>query len=175
MEVFEAIKNRHSYRSGYSEEPVKHEDIVKILEAGIDAPSGCNAQTTMFCAIDNSEIVAKIAALHPVNKAMQQAKAFIACVVDISPESVFEGMDFAIEDCAAAVENMLLAITALGYSSVWIDGWLRRENRAQQIGEMINIPDGKIVRILLPLGVANEEFAVPPKKGIEERTWFNYR
>ena len=40
-------------------------------------------------------------------------------------------MSFGAEDCAAAVANMLLAITAVGYATVWTDGALRREVEAK--------------------------------------------
>ena len=49
----------------------------------------------------------------------------IVCVTD--PQPVYHTMSFPAEDCAAAVENMLLAIAALGYATVWIDGALRAE------------------------------------------------
>ncbi len=59
------------------------------------------------------------------------------------PDAVYEGHSFQVEDCAAAVENMLLAITALGYATVWIDGWLRVEDRGETIGEMIGLSSNK--------------------------------
>jgi len=123
--------------------------------------------------VNEPQIVTQIAAMHPVNKAMQQAKAFIACIVDKQPEPVFEGMAFQIEDCAAAVENMLLAITALGYASVWIDGWLRREGRNEIIGKLLGVPEDKIVRILLPIGVPEKDVHGPEKMPFEQRAWFN--
>lgn len=42
MEFFEAVRKRSSYRSTFAELPVPREDIIKILEAGIRAPSGLN-------------------------------------------------------------------------------------------------------------------------------------
>ena len=173
MDLFEAIKLRHCYRGVFTDAPVSRDDLVKIVQAGLDAPSGCNAQTTRFVVVDDAELVRKIAAMHESNKAMQQAKAFIACVVDKQPEAVYEGMAFPIEDCAAAVQNMLLAVTALGYASVWIDGWLRRENRNEIIGEMLGVPNEKIVRILLPIGVPEKEVRGPEKMGFDERASYN--
>ena len=38
---------------------------------------------------------------------------------------------------------MLLAITALGYATVWIDGALRAEDRAQRIGQLLGVPPNK--------------------------------
>ena len=53
----ELIHSRHSFRGEYQAVPVKREDLIKIMQAGIDAPSGCNKQTTSFIAIDDSHIL----------------------------------------------------------------------------------------------------------------------
>ena len=173
MDLFEAIKKRHSYRGAFKSTPVPRQDLQKIVQAGLDAPSGKNAQTTEFVIVDEPGLVRRIAQLHPTNKAVQQAQAFIACILDKKPVPVFEGMSFQIEDCAAATENMLLAITAMGYASVWVDGWLKLENRADTLGKMMNLPDTKYLGILLPIGIPAEEVKQPAKKPFAERAWFN--
>ena len=105
---------------------------------------------------------------------MRTARALIACIVDERPEAVYEGHDFQVEDCAAAVQNMLLAVTASGYASVWIDGWLRVEGRAKAVGDMLGVPAGKIVRVLLPVGVPEKPVrSAVTKKPFEDRAWFN--
>ena len=68
---------------------------------------------------------------------------------------------------------MLLAITALGYGSVWIDGWLRTEGRAGKIGELLGLPQNKYIRVLLPVGVPCETYKQPEKKAFSVRAWFN--
>jgi nitroreductase len=173
MEFFETVTKRHCYRGAFTGAAVPRGDLETIVQAGLDAPSGCNAQTTRFVIVDDPAIAAKIQAMHPANKAMQQANAYIACIVDTQPAGVFEDLAFQVEDCAAAVQNMLLAITALGYASVWIDGWLRREGRAEAIGTWLGLPEGKIVRILLPVGVPAEAFNPPEKMPFAQRAWFN--
>ncbi len=173
MELFEAIKKRQSYRGQYKDIQIPRPDLEKIVQAGLDAPSGKNAQTTEFVVVDDPSLAAKIAAMHTANKAVQQAKAFIACICDVQPEAVYEGYSFQVEDCAAAVENMLLAITALGYASVWVDGWLRLEGRAAAIGNLLGLPQSKAVRILLPIGIPCQEYKQPAKKPFAERAWYN--
>lgn len=173
MDLFEAITKRHSYRGEFTDQQVSRDDLRRIIDAGIKAPSGKNEQTTTFVIVDDSEVLAKIGSMHASNKAVQQAKAIIACVIDKQPEAIYEGYSFQVEDCAAAVENMLLAITALGYASVWIDGWLRIEGHAEAIGKLLDVPDDKIVRIALPIGVPVEQKSQPPKKPLDERAWFN--
>jgi hypothetical protein len=64
-------------------------------------------------------------------------------------------------------------VTALGYATVWIDGWLRVENRAATIGKMLGLPAGKIIRVLLPIGVPAETWPQKEKKPFEQRAWFN--
>jgi len=172
MELFEAIKNRHSYRGAFKAQPIPRSDLQKIVEAGLLAPSGTNAQTTRFVIIDDPELLRAIGGMHTM-PAMRTAPAMIACIVDVDPQKVYEGFAFAVEDCAAAVENILLALTAMGYYSVWIDGWLRLEQRAEKIGQMLGLPQGKRIRILLPVGVPAETVTAKDKKPFKERAFYN--
>jgi nitroreductase len=173
MDFFTAVKKRHSYRGGYQDTPILRQDLEKIVQAGLDAPSGKNAQTTEFIIIDEPVLVRQIGSLHLNNKAVQQARAFIVCILDKEPPAVYEGHSFQVEDCAAATENMLLAITAMGYASVWVDGWLRVDDRAERIGQWLGIPEEKSIRILLPVGIPAETYKQPDKKSFAVRAWFN--
>ena len=173
MEFFEAVANRHSYRGPFTEQVVDPDDLHKIVQAGLDAPSGMNKQTTGFVIVNDPDLVSQIAAMHESNKAVQQAKAFIVCTIDREPEAIYEGCHFQVEDCSAAVENMLLAVTATGYASVWIDGWLRRVDRVEMIGKLLGIPSDKIVRIILPIGVPEYPVRGPEKQPFDQRAWFN--
>jgi len=166
MDIFEAIAKRHSYRDAYLDKPVPREDLRKIVQAGIQAPSGCNAQSTTFVIIDDKAVMAKVREVISVS-----SPALIVCVVD--PEPVYKGTSFEKEDCSAAVENMLLAITALGYASVWLDGVLRAEGRGEKLGQLLNVPAGKHVQIVLPVGVPREKRQQKEKKSFGERAWFN--
>lgn len=170
MDVFDAIANRRSYRGPFTDRPVPREDLRRIVQAGIQAPSGKNEQTTSFIIVDDKDLLRRIAEVvdRPV---CGTAQAMIACVID--PRPVFGEISFAVEDCAAAVENMLLAITALGYATVWLDGALRTDNVADQLGRLLDVPAGRTVRILLPLGVAAESGSQKEKLPFEQRAWFN--
>jgi nitroreductase len=172
MDLFDAISRRHSYRGPFLETPVPREHLEQILTMGLKAPSGCNSQSTAFVIVDSPELVRAIGQMSK-GKAMQTAKAYIACVVNEPALPTIAGMSFEVEDCAAATDHMLLAITAMGYASVWIDGWLRSEGRAEKIGQMLNLPQGKRIRIILPVGVPAEQGAQPAKKPFAQRAWFN--
>ncbi len=172
MDLFDAIRKRHSYRGPFKQEPVSRETLRQIVEAGLQAPSGKNEQTTTFVIVDDEALLRQIRELHSM-EAVQQATAVIVCLIDNAAEGVYHGMSFQVEDCAAAVENMLLATTALGCATVWIDGALRLEGRSERIAELIGAPKGKQARILLPIGFPAEERTSPAKKSFEERAWFN--
>ena len=170
MDVFEAMAKRYSYRGPFTDAPVPREDLRKIVQAGIRAPSGKNEQVVSFVIVDDPELLGQIAAVVQ-RPACNTAKAMIACVSD--PRPVFEGFSFAAEDTAAAVENMLLALTALGYASVWLDGVLRLNDVAARVGELLGVPPGRTVRILLPLGVPAEPGVQKEKLPFARRAWFN--
>ena len=170
MDLFDAIAKRYCYRGEFANEPVPREDLQKIVQAGIQAPSACNAQVVTFVIVDDEKLLAEIAQItkRPV---CNTAKAMIVCTVD--PRPVFKDMAFEREDCAAAVENMFLALTALGYASVWLDGVLRVDDIAARIADLLQVPPGRNVQILLPIGVAAQPGHQMEKLPFEQRAWFN--
>jgi nitroreductase len=170
MDLFETIEKRYSYRGEFKPDPVPREHLIKIVEAGIRAPSACNQQVVSFVIVDDPELLEKLAKTidRPV---CYTAKAMIACVAD--PRPVYREMSFAPEDCGAAVENVLLAITALGYATVWLDGVLRVEDRAERVGRLLGVPDDKTVAVVLPIGVAVQPGAQRERLPFDQRAWFN--
>ncbi|MBN2294258.1 MAG: nitroreductase family protein, partial [Pirellulales bacterium] len=86
---------------------------------------------------------------------------------------VFKNMAFSVEDTSASVENILLAITALGYATVWLDGVLRADDVAERIGKLLGVPSNQSVRVLLPIGVPAVPGEQLEKLPFEKRAWFN--
>ncbi|MDC7221221.1 MAG: nitroreductase family protein [Spirochaetales bacterium] len=171
MDFFDVVKARYSYRGEFLDKPVPREDLIKIVQAGLDAPSGRNFQTTEFIVVDDPKVIKKIQALPDGNKALCGGKAYILCLIPKEQDGTGE-TEFLLEDCSAAVENMLLAATALGYGSVWIDGWLRSQNRGETLAQIAGVAADKKVQIILPLGVPAEETERKAKKSLEERVKF---
>jgi len=149
---------------------VPRDDLQKIVQAGIQAASAANEQVTQFVIVDEPELLRKMAEIidRPV---CNTAQAMIVCVTD--PRPVVGELSFERKDCAASVENMLLAITALGYATLWLDGVLRRGGVDRQIGRLLGVPDGFHVRIVLPLGVAARPGRQKEKMPFAQRAWFN--
>jgi nitroreductase len=65
LDVWEAIKSRRSIRS-FKSDPVPKDLIEKlILEAGIWAPTGGNAQTWRFVVVNDRDLIRKIRMVAP--------------------------------------------------------------------------------------------------------------
>ncbi|NLV98292.1 MAG: nitroreductase, partial [Clostridiaceae bacterium] len=130
MEFFEVIRKRHSYRGSFQPLAVPEEDIHAIMEAGLRAPSGYNQQTTSFIVVTDADLRKKIAELVPT-AALKTAPVI---VIPVSKHQVtHENLAFEIEDYAASVENIMLAITAKGYAGVWMDGDVKLNNVRERL------------------------------------------
>jgi nitroreductase len=171
MDLFEAIARRQSYRGPMKDGVVSRADLVRIVQAGIQAPSGYNGQSTRFVVVDDPAQLAQLAAIDPDCGVLRRARAVIACVAPRGPAPDAR-LFFGVEDCSAATENMLLAIAALGYASVWLDGWLRYDGHDEAVAALLGVPGDLIVRVLLPLGRPVDAEVQHPKRPWAERAWF---
>ena len=171
MEAIEAILARHSYRGEYRPDPVPREHLQRILEAGLAAPSGCNKQTTSLIAVDDPELLARLKAeIDP--PVAESAPAFI-CVLT-RPIIAYRDRCFAVQDYSAAIENMLVAIAAMGYASCWYEGHITDVDRiGDRLARVLGVPEEYALVCVLPVGVPAEPPRPVRKRPFGERAWFN--
>ena len=171
MNTFEAILARRSYRGDYLPDPVPREHLVKILEAGLAAPSGCNKQTTSLVAVDDPRLLARLkAACDP--PIAQTAPAMI-CVL-ARRVIAYRDRCFATQDYSAAIENMLLAIADLGYASCWYEGHITDVDRiGDKMARILGAPEDCEMVCVLPVGVPAGEPKPREKQPFAARAWFN--
>jgi nitroreductase len=154
MDTLEAIRKRRSVRE-YTGDPIPKEDLETIVDAGRLAATGSNKQPWDFIVITDPEMIQK---LKVASQWMEKAGAIIAVVMD--PASRWW-----LEDGSAAVENMLIASTALGYGSCWLEGYtLPRE---EEFKALLKIPQEKRLLTLVPIGVP-AGWPTREKKTLEE-------
>ena len=169
--MLDTIARRASYRGKYLPDPVPREHLTAILQAGLDAPSGCNKQTTSLIAVDDPEVLAKLHAV--IDPPIGATAPAMICVLT---ERIIAYRDrcFATQDYAAAIENMLLAITALGYESVWVEGHITDADRiGRKMADILGVPEHLELVCFLPVGKAAEPVKRVMKKPFHERAWFN--
>ena len=171
MNILDLIKSRHSYRGKYKAVPVPREDLIKIMEAGLSAPSGCNKQTTSLIAVDDKEILEKLHSV--IEPPVGETAPAMICVLT-QRINAYRDKCFAVQDYSAAIENMLLAIVELGYESCWYEGHITDEDRiGYKMAQILNVPDDYELVCFLPVGVAESEPSLPKKLPFGERAWLN--
>jgi nitroreductase len=154
VDALEAIRKRRSVRA-YTGAPIPREDLLTIVDAGRLAATGGNRQPWEFIAITDRKIIDQLTV---AAQWMDKAGAVIAVVMD-------ESSRWWLEDGSAAIENMLLAGTALGYGSCWLEGWtLRFEDDLKMI---LDVPQDKRLLTLIPFGVP-VEWPNKEKKTLQE-------
>jgi len=171
MNTLEAISKRHSYRGKFLDTPVSREHLTLIMQAGLDAPSGCNRQTTSLIAVDDPELLNQLHAV--IDPPVGETAPAAICVLT-QRIIAYRDRCFSVHDYSAAIENMLLAITELGYQSCWYEGHITDLDRiGDKMAKILGVPDGYELVCFLPVGVPAENITSPKKKPFSERAWFN--
>ena len=144
MEVKEVLLKRRSVRK-FTDEKVSDAHIDELLHAAMSGPSACNKTPWEFYVIRNSE------KLSAVKKASLFSRFNSSLVIVVAgntnralPAPVTE---YWIQDCSAAIENILLRATDLGLGAVWCGAYPQKrvEDNLQSVLEM---PEDHI-----PLGI----------------------
>jgi nitroreductase len=154
MDALEAIRKRRSVRK-YTGEPIPRKDLETVVDAGRLAASGHNEQPWDFIVITNRKMIGK---LKIAAQWMENAGAIIAVVLDLSSR-------WWKEDGSAAVENILVACTALGYGSCWLEGYTIPHE--EEFKALLSIPENKKLLTLIPIGVP-VEWPTKEKKTLDE-------
>ena len=150
MDVLQAISNRYSHKEEFLPDVVPIEDLNRIAQAGLDAPSGANRQTVRLVILPNRQALDPVCEVHPT-AGLKTAPAAIAVLTDrtITPPNI---MNFEKEDYSAAVENMLLAATGLGYVSLWLDSPYFCVVKEKNAKDALGAPDHFRLWAVLPIG-----------------------
>lgn len=129
---------RRSIRT-YKTDDVGDDLIRDILEAAMAAPSAVAKDPWDFVVVRDAEMRAKIAEGLPNGKMI--AKAPVGIIVCGDLQRAHDGqLSYMLQDCSAAIENLLLAVNSLGLGACWL-GVHPREERAVHIRGLLNIPE----------------------------------
>ncbi len=171
MNTLEAIRIRRSYRGKYLPTPVPREHLTAIMEAGLRAPSGCNKQTTSLIAVDDPDVLRQLHAV--ITPSVGETAPAMICVLT-RPVIAYRDRTFFVQDYAAAIQNMLLAIADLGYESCWVEGHVTDVDRiGDQMARILGVPEEYQLVCFLPVGLPAEEAKSPAKLPLESRCCFN--
>lgn len=164
-QVIETIMARRSIRK-YKPEAVKRETMEKILECGINAPSGLNKQSWEVRVVDDPLVMdqikeAMVAANPEVDPDMVKG-----CFRD-APTMVFIAndpvYDFSPIDCGLLSENIMLSAWSLGVGSVCLGSPVRFLVNAPAALEILSFSEGYTPIICIGLGYADENPDAKPR------------
>ncbi len=163
----EIITTRRSIRK-YLKQSVNQEQIEKLLEAAMYAPSARNEQPWHFIAVTERDMLDKIMHSHPYAGMLKDAPMAIVVCGDSNIEKT-EG--YWVQDCSAATQNILLSAHAMGLASVWL-GVYPREERISAIKLLFDLPQHIHPLSIIALGYADEQKNKPQRYN-KERIHFN--
>jgi len=159
VDYFEVVKARASVRA-FQPCGISDDELEQIVDAGRRAPSGYNTQAREFIVIRDPDVLHK---LGRIQGCIAQVTAAVAVVMDEDASKYWK------EDAGAAIENMLLAVTALGYASLWVEGYvLRHEDYGK---EVLGVPDHLRLLAILPIGAPASPPRQAEKKPLSEVTY----
>jgi len=190
MDLYEAILNRRSHRI-YKPDMPSREALERVINAGLWAPSGTNAQPweiSVLAGRFRDEFVAlaahSVTAVLPILKSAQVSEksrqlvvsffqnlggAPVVIAVTLFKHDNHHMMEFIVQSGAALMQNMLLAAHAEGLGTCWMTGVNYVE---KELLDYLGKPDQHLLGIT-PIGYSAKEPPVPPRKDREVR-WLGF-
>lgn len=166
--VIENIMARRSIRK-YKAEPVDRETMMKILECGINAPSGQNKQSWEVRVVDNPELMNQMkeamAAGHPdmdpemAKGCFRGAPTMIFIARDLS-------YDFSAYDCGLLAQNIMLSACSLGVGTVCLGSpvrFLTDNEVCKPYVEKLGFSEGYELCLCIGVGYADETPEAKPR------------
>jgi len=166
MNYFEAVEKRYSHKERFSPDPVPQSVLEQIAKAGLLAPTGNNTQCVKLVILRTRDEVQKLGDIVKTS-ALTTAPAAIAVLTD--SEGHRAPYNFEMEDYSASATQMLLAATAMGYVSLWLDSPFFDEASQAAALEVLGASDRYHLRVVLPVGLPEGKGSRRPKLSFDER------
>lgn len=165
-DVIAAILERRSVRK-FKSEPVPRATIGRIIDAARWAPSAGNIQPCQFYVVYNEHKKQELVSAALNQKFISQAPVIIiVCMQPELSESRYSERGrnlYAIQDSAAAVQNIHLAVNGYGLGSCWVGAF-----DETAVMKVLDLPSGTIPVAIIPIGYAQEESPAPARRPVEE-------
>jgi nitroreductase len=146
-QVFDVISKRRTVRA-FTDEEVTEEQVETILQMAMYAPTYMNRQPWHFVVVRDKELHKSLGETLGVRPYIQQASVIIAVYGDPNVSDTWE-----LDGCAA-IENMLIAATALELGSAWAGspGNLAWGEAEELMKDALKVPAGFRALSLVCLG-----------------------
>ncbi len=141
--MFETMFSRRSVRK-WAEGEVSEEQLQRILHAAMAAPSAGNEQAWQFVVLSDPEVLRQYEA---INRNMPAGAPLAILVCTDRAAEKYAG--YAVQDCSAATQNLLLAVHALGLGGVWTTVF---PDKVPAIRNLLALPEHVVPFACVPIG-----------------------
>jgi len=169
MKFEKALKGRRSIRK-FKEKKLSKNSLGSILDAARYAPSAGNLQNWRFIVVEDEKTKEKIAKACLGQKWMVRAGALvIACSDDSDVKRIYGNKSdfYGRQNCAAAVQNMLLKAYSIGMSSCWVGAF-----NEDDIKNALKIPGDIKIEAVLCFGHSDEKPNMPKRTDLRNLVHF---
>ncbi|RPJ57461.1 MAG: nitroreductase family protein [Acidobacteria bacterium] len=154
LSAIECILTRRSIRA-LRPDPIRPEDVETLLGCLEAAPSAGNLQPWCFLIVKSQALKEELCRLSFDQQVVKQAPVvFVVCAIPEQSAAQYGDVGrnlFCLQDTAAAVQNLLLGVHALGYGAVWIGVVRERE-----IATCLGLDEATRPVALIPVGLPDE-------------------
>jgi len=154
MDAIEALFSRRSIRS-YTDKEIPYEHVETILRAAMSAPCAGGSNVCHYIVVKDKDLLKEVLKYHQYAHMLLQANVGIVVVADPALEKYPGRWPL---NCSAAMENILIAATALGIGSCWV-GIYPVEERMNGLRKIFDIPEN-----LIPFAIASLGYPAEKKK-----------
>lgn len=152
MDAIEALMTRCSIRT-FGPAPVPAETVGRLLDVLHRSPSAADARPWQFVVVDRRDLLGRLDAAMPKCDMLKTAPLAILVCADPARGKI---PGFWPQDCAAATENLLIAVHGLGLGGVWI-GLHPVADRERAVREILGVPDGIVPFAMVAIGTPAEQ------------------
>lgn len=153
VSAVDAMATRRSIRT-FTDQPITEPMLESLLHAAMQAPSAGNAQPWEFIIIRSDESKEHITKIHQFAQMAPKSPVSVLVCGNLQKEK-YAG--FWVQDCSAAIQNMLLAARAQGIATVWC-GIHPIEERVAAFRTAFNLPDHIMPLGLVVMGYSDQPF-----------------
>lgn len=137
------VFGRRSIRA-YTRDPVGDEAVQKLLEAAMAAPSAAACDPWRFIVVRNRDTLSQLTAALPYGQMLGSAALGIIVCGDLAAAHDKQ-ISYLLQDCSAAIENLLLCAHILGLGACWL-GVHPREQRVASLQQILKL-EGSVIPV----------------------------
>jgi len=157
VEALEAITSRRSIRR-FEDKPVPEELVSRVMDAARHAPSANNSQPWEFVIVTEKSLKEKISKANIYGGFLEDAPAVIVTLSDSD-----KSPSHCVEDCSAAIENLMVAAYASGLGTCWVAIYNpSTKEREDLVRDILDIP--KRFRVIAAVAIGYPGEKPYPKK-----------